>query len=311
MKPIVTLLHFDSPYEFIKTSVLQSPEFGYHHAGWDNETWPAAFVSYGKLVMSLYSDRVPIWVTINEPMLYAANAQGVDNVVRTHAELYHYYHDVLGGNGKVGFKLNDNFGVPQDPTNATHVEAANWFNELWLGPVGFPLALGKDYPRSWISTMKNVTSLSSKDLEMIGNTTDFFGIDPYTATVVTPPEGGIAACAANSSHPSHPYCVVQSFVGSDGWEIGYGSEGTSAYIAPKYFREYFSYVWNTYKKPVFITEFGFPVFDEGDKTLSHQRMDLPRSLYYTGILSEMLKSIWIDGVDIMGALAWTWVDDWE
>ena len=251
MKPMVTLLHFDSPFEFIRDSVLQKPEFGYHHAGWDNSTWPKAYVSYGKLVMSLYADRVPLWVTINEPMLYAANAKGVDNVVRSHAELYNFYHSTLNGTGKVGFKLNDNFGIPLDPTNATHIDAAKWFNDIWLGPLGCPLALGQDYPRAWKATMKNVTSFTMADLEVIGNTTDFFGIDPYTATVVSPPDVGVAACAANSSHPLHPYCVTQAWVGADGWEIGYGSQGTAAYIAPQYFREYFSFIWNTYKKPVF------------------------------------------------------------
>jgi beta-glucosidase/6-phospho-beta-glucosidase/beta-galactosidase len=244
-------------------------------------------------------------------MLYAANAKGVDNVVRSHAALYNWYHKTLNGTGKVGFKLNNNFGIPLDPNNATHIAAANWFNDLWLGPLGNPLALGQDYPTAWKATMKNVTSFSAADLATIGNTTDFFGIDPYTATVVSPPAGGVEACAANASHPQHPYCVVQTWVGTDGWEIGYGAQGTAAYIAPKYFREYFSYVWNTYKKPVLIAEFGFPVFGEGQKTLSHQRFDLPRSQYYTGIMAEVLKSIWEDNVNIMGALAWTWADDWE
>jgi beta-glucosidase/6-phospho-beta-glucosidase/beta-galactosidase len=311
MKPIVTLLHFDNPLEFIRDSLLQKPEFGYHHGGFDNATWPDAFVAYGKLVMSLYAEKVPVWVTINEPMLYAANAIGISNVIHTHAELYKFYHNTINGTGKVGFKLNNNFGIPSDPSNETHVEAANWFNELWLGPIGYPICLSQDYPKAYKMTLKNVTSLTLTDLSAVGNTTDFFGIDPYTATAISPPPGGLAACAANASHPLHPYCVTQSFVDKSGWEIGYGSQGTAAYIAPKYFREYFSYVYNTYKKPVFITEFGFPVFGEATKTLSHQRFDLPRSLYYTGIMAEILKSIWEDGVQIIGALAWTFADDWE
>ncbi|RDW87981.1 glycoside hydrolase family 1 protein [Coleophoma cylindrospora] len=311
MKPMITLLHFDNPFEFMRDSVTQTHDFGYHRAGWDNVTWPDAFLSYGKLVMSLYGDRVPIWITINEPMLYAANAKGLEHVVRGHAALYHWYKNVMNGTGMVGFKLNNNFGVPLDPNNSTHRDAADWFNDFWLAPVGNPICLGEDYPTAFKQTIKNVTSFNAEDLAIIGNTTDFFGVDPYTPTVISPPPGGIAACAANSSHPLHPLCVEQTWVGSDGWEIGYGSEGTAAYIAPKYFREYFSYLWNKFKKPVFITEFGFPVFAEGQKTLSHQRFDLPRSQYYTSFMSEVLKSIWEDGVDILGVIAWTFVDDWE
>jgi hypothetical protein len=36
-----------------------------------------------------------------------------------------------------------------------------------------------------------------------------------------------------------------------------------------------------------------------------QRYDLERSLYYKYFLSEMLKSIYEDGVNVVGALAWT------
>ena len=41
------------------------------------------------------------------------------------------------------------------------------------------------------------------------------------------------------------------------------------------------------------------------KPIEAQRYDLERSLYYKYFLSEMLKSIYEDGVNIVGALAWT------
>jgi beta-glucosidase/6-phospho-beta-glucosidase/beta-galactosidase len=30
-----------------------------------------AFVNYGKIVLSHFADRVPIWVTFNEPLIYS------------------------------------------------------------------------------------------------------------------------------------------------------------------------------------------------------------------------------------------------
>lgn len=44
------------------------------------------------------------------------------------------------------------------------------------------------------------------------------------------------------------------------------------YITPTYFREYLLYLWNTFRHPVFVSEFGFPVYGEADK-------DLPDQLY--------------------------------
>lgn len=84
------------------------------------------------------------------------------------------------------------------------------------------------------------------------------------------------------------------------------------YITPKYLRTYLSYLWNTFRHPVLITEFGFPVFGEADKeSLSDQLYDTPRSNYYLSFMSEVLKAIWEDKVHVLGAFAWSFADNWE
>lgn len=61
-----------------------------------------------------------------------------------------------------------------------------------------------------------------------------------------------------------------------------------------------------------MTEFGFPVFGEAEKAdLTDQLFDTPRSLYYLSFMSEILKAIWEDGVDVRGAFAWSFADNWE
>jgi beta-glucosidase/6-phospho-beta-glucosidase/beta-galactosidase len=42
-----------------------------------------------------------------------------------------------------------------------------------------------------------------------------------------------------------------------------------------------------------------------------QLFDTPRSIYYLSYMSEVLKSIWEDGVDVAGAFAWSFADNWE
>ena len=56
---------------------------------------------------------------------------------------------------------------------------------------------------------------------------------------------------------------------------------------------------------------GFPVFAESEKELPDQLFDTPRSIYYLSYMSEVLKSIWEDGVEVAGAFAWSFVDNWE
>ncbi|GKZ34426.1 hypothetical protein AbraIFM66950_004701 [Aspergillus brasiliensis] len=137
----------------------------------ENETFVDAFVDYAKIVLAHYADRVPIWVTFNEPLLYSFNSAGAQNVIHAQAQVYHFFHHELKAIGRMGIKFNDNFGVPQTPnTPPTH-----------------------------------------HDLSYIANTSYFFDIDPYTATVVSPPPEGIDDCAANdtASNTLWPYCVVQ------------------------------------------------------------------------------------------------------
>lgn len=262
--------------------------------------------------MTNFADRAPIWITFNEPLLYAFNFQGVDNVVHAHAHVYHFYHDVLKGTGKMGIKFNDNFGIPKDPKNQSHVEAANRFQEMQLGFFGNPIFLGKQYPDSVLNTMPGARPLNQTELKYIGQSSDFFGIDPYTATVVSPADEGIDACVENKSTSNTllPYCVNQEWQNVYGWNIGYRSQ-SYVYITPTMFREYLFYLWNTFRHPVFVSEFGFPVYGEADKELPDQLFDSPRSQYYQSFMSEILKSIYDDGVHVMGALAWSFMDNWE
>lgn len=317
MIPVVTLLHFDTPLQFYGsnlTTAADKPEIGYVNGAYQNESFPDAFVHYAKVAMTHYADRVPIWFTFNEPLLYSYNAKSIDHVIRSHARVYHFYKEELRGTGRISLKFNNNFGVPRNPNSEADIYAANHFNSIQLGPFCDPIYLGKDYPESFKKTFPDYIPLSKEDLRYIGGTADFLGIDPYTATVVAPPvpndSNSVLECAANSSSTFRPYCVNQTSVNVHGWDIGYRSR-SYVYITPTYLRSYLNYLYNTWKTPVAITEFGFPVFAESEKALSDQLFDSPRSIYYLSYMSEVLKSIWEDGVEVTGAYAWSFADNWE
>jgi beta-glucosidase/6-phospho-beta-glucosidase/beta-galactosidase len=96
---------------------------------------------------------------------------------------------------------------------------------------------------------------------------------------------------------------------STGWLIGDQSSVTYSFIAPQYVRQQFGYVWNTFRpQGILVSEFGFPKFGEYLEALDAQRYDLERSLYYQAFLTEVLKAVNEDGVNVIGALAWSFVD---
>ncbi|KAK6527282.1 hypothetical protein TWF281_010470 [Arthrobotrys megalospora] len=315
MIPAVTMMHFDTPLQFYASNVTyekwKKPILGVGNGAYQNSTFEDAFVHYGKLLLTHFSDRVPIWFTYNEPLLFCDNGASVNTVIKSHARIVHFYKDVIKGTGKIGIKLHHGFGVPLDPKNASHVEAANHINSFHLDTFWNPLVLGTDYPTSFKMTIKDYIPLTQQDLKYLKDTCDFIAIQPYTASIISPPPGGIQSCAKNSSSEYFPFCVKRQSTNIFGWNFGYRSY-SHVYTTPEYLRTYLNYLWNTFRKPVFITEFGFPVFGEADKKVIEDMVyDTPRSNYYLSFMTEILKAIWEDGVDVMGAIAWSFVDNWE
>ncbi|RYP43110.1 hypothetical protein DL768_010098 [Monosporascus sp. mg162] len=317
MVPEVTLLHFDTPLQFYgdnHTTARERPDIGYFNGGYQNETFPDAFVNYAKIVMTHFSDRVATWYTFNEPLLYSHNGKSIDHVIKSHARVYHFYKDELKGEGKISLKFNNNFGVPRNPESEADIIAADHFNSFQLGTFCNPIFLGQDYPESYKQTIHDYIPLSEEDLAYINGTASFLAVDPYTATVIAPPTPGdkqsILDCAGNYSSPYRPYCVNETKADLFGWNIGYRSH-SYVYITPPYLRSYLNYLHNTWRTPVVLSEFGFPVFAEADRNLPDQLFDTPRSTYYLSFMSEVLKAIWEDGVEVIGAYAWSYADNWE
>lgn len=60
-----------------------------------------------------------------------------------------------------------------------------------------------------------------------------------------------------------------------------------------------------------MTKFGFPVFAEARKEKQDQEFDSPRNWYYQSDLNERLKAIWENGVQFIGAFAWSWAENLE
>ncbi|KAI5271920.1 beta-glucosidase [Aureobasidium subglaciale] len=303
IKPIVTLVHADTP-----------PSVDYDNATSSMDD----YMYYAKQVMTRYADRVPIWVTFNEINTginlqydtYEANT----NTLLIHSAVYKWYKQALKGTGKITVKFANNLAVPRDLTNSEDVAAALRYQEFILGVWGNPLFLGKQYPSSVLNTAVNLTALTSDQLKAINGSVDFWAFDPYVSQLVSAPSDGLESCINNSSHSLFPYCVnlTQNGIQENGWQFGQKSNDY-AYITPQYVRQQLGYVWKTFHPigGIMITEFGFNPFKDAEKTLPEQRYDLERTLYFQAFLTETLKAIHLDGVKVIGALAWSFIDNNE
>ncbi|KAI1870300.1 uncharacterized protein JN550_005228 [Neoarthrinium moseri] len=298
--PIATLMHIDSPFGIFD----------------DMDAFPEHFLHYAKEVMTRFADRIPIWFTINEPNIAVPYVSRNYNIftaqLKAHAEVYHWYKEVLNGTGRIATKFANNLAVPLDPTNQSHIDASIRYQEFTLGIMANPLFLGQQIPKAALQTPGlNLTALTDEEIKFINGSADFWAFDPYVAQFAYPPEEGYGACISNSSNPLWPVCVGTGNTQSNGWLMGAISD-TYSMIAPQYVRQQLGYVWNVYKPSgIMVTEFGFPQIADSEQELRVQQFDFERSMYYQNFLTETLHAVHSDGVNVIGALAWSWIDNNE
>ncbi|KAJ5771839.1 hypothetical protein N7520_002368 [Penicillium odoratum] len=258
---------------------------------------PATLVTGEKALIGYqHTDRVPVWITFNEPNIMTDTFHGYHNVLMAHARVWHFYHEELSATGKISMKIFNNFAFSLRFSNPDDLVAAQWSNEFSLGILLNPMVRGVDYPESVKNTTgANVTQLKTKDLSYLNETVDFLAIDAYSQIFTTPPDGGIEA-----------------YYDANGWLIGSPST-VYKYTTPTYVRpalKYYDDVYHTSGGTV-ITEFGWNALLEANMTPDEARYDDLRSQYYTYYIANMVKSIDEDGVPIVGAFAWSLIDNNE
>lgn len=313
--PIVTLIHGDYPF----------------NVTYDADAFVESFMYYAKQVITRYGDRLQHIVTFNEANIDYYNTgftryfRSIPNILKGHATFYHWYKEELKGTGQITLKFANNLGMPLDASNSSDVAAAQRYQDFIIGILGYPIFLGQNYPATVLSVPgTNLTALTPSELSYIQGTVDFFAFDPYVAQYATAPSNGTDTCAGNAEDPNWPICVVNTNVQQDGWLMGQGSYAY-AYLAPQYVRQQLGWIWNTLKPSgILVAEYGFNPFMEYAKvririlyplrlsltiltTYDAQRYDLERTLYYQWFNREMLKAMYEDGVNVIGALGWSFV----
>lgn len=116
-------------------------------------------------------------------------------------------------------------GLPLDPKNSSHADAANRNSDFHTGYFANPLFLGQQVPTSLRDALgSKVPQYTDAELSYVHGTCDFFAFDLYTAIYVLPADGGIDACAKNRSNPAFPTCVNTQPTRA-GWALAEEAEG--------------------------------------------------------------------------------------
>jgi hypothetical protein len=76
-------------------------------------------------------------------------------------------------------------------------------------------------------------------------------------------------------------------------------------IVPWGFRKMLNWAWERYGLPIYVTENGISVPNENTLCLEDALNDTFRVRYYEGYLNAMLDAVTLDGVEILGYMAWS------
>ncbi|XP_047121620.1 myrosinase 1-like [Schistocerca piceifrons] len=311
IEPMVTMYHWDLP------QALQ------YIGGWPNPLIADYFVEYARILFENFGDRVKWWITFNEPSVFTSgyssvgyqapsqNAPGIGNylaahtLIRAHGKVYRLYDQQFRAtqNGRVGITLSTDWYEPAEDTEAC-VEAQRRMFEFQLGLYAHPIYVDGDYPAVVRERVDNnsraegrprsrLPSFTEEEKQEIRGSSDFFGLNAYTTSLVMPGESGTSPSLELDSG------VIRFY--NESWPV---SSAIWLRVVPWGFRKLLNWVATEYQGyPIIVTENGYADTGELD--------DQGRISYYGSYLAEMLKAVNEDGVNVFGYMAWSIIDNLE
>lgn len=310
IEPIVTMYHFDLPYELEK------------QGGWSNRDTIDAFVEYAKVLFENFGYKVKYWLTINEQntMILHPGAIGIPKggKLPSKKELYQQNHNMLVAqakvmnlchemftNAKIGPALNITtmYGETCNPNDA--IAAHNW--ETLRGWSFLDLAVYGRYNRlfwSYLEDRELTPIILEGDMDILksGNP-DFIAMNYYSTATIAESKG-------DSSDVSPRAGDQQIMLGEPGVyraaENPYVDKSKYGWVVdPVGLRMTLRKVSERYNLPILITENGYgdkDILEENDVINDDDRIDFIRNHL------EQLQLAIADGVEMLGYCPWSAID---
>ena len=291
IEPYVTLYHWDLP------QVLED------RGGWPARDTVGAFAEYVEVVVERLGDRVPNWITQNEPWVVSWLGYGLGEHApgrRSDADALAAAHHVLLAHGRAADILRREapkarVGVtvdlyPMYPLTdaAEDIEAARLLdgsrNRWFLEPV-----LGRGYPSDMLEHYASILPrIDEGDLRTIAAPLDFLGVNYYSRTVVRA-----------GADPARPIAV--DLDGAERTEMGWE-------VYPEGLTDLLLRLHRDYELPdVYITENGAAYPD----ARSNGSVPDPLRISYVERHLAALRDAIAEGVPVRGYFLWSLLDNFE
>ena len=309
IEPIVTMYHFDLPYELQKKG------------GWGSRETVEAFANYSKVLFENFGDRVKYWLTINEQNMMILHGSALGLVPNDSAnpmkDLYQSNHHMLLAQAKAMKLCHDMFpsakigpapnistvypasSKPEDITASQNWNAIrNW---LYLDMAVY--GRYNNIAWSYLEEKNALPDISEGDMEILASgKPDFIAFNYYSTATV---EASIIGEKAGNSVGDQ-----QIVIGDEGVYKGASNPNLQKTefgweIDPIGFRNTLRDIYERYALPLIVTENGLGAFDkiEEDGTIKDDyRIDFIRKHL------EQAQLAITDGVKLFGYCPWSAID---
>ncbi|NXT75155.1 LPH hydrolase, partial [Zapornia atra] len=313
--PIVTLYHWDLP------QALQ--DIG----GWESSALIDLFDSFADFCFKTFGDRVRFWITFNEPQVIAWAGYGTGEfppnvkdpgsapyrvahiLLKAHAKVYHTYDAKYRATqgGVIALCPNIDWVEPKTPSDPRDIEAADRYLQFLVGWFAHPIFKNGDYPEvmKWKvgnrSELQNLPSsrlpvFTAEERDYIRGTADVFCFNSYSTKIVT-------HTTTRLKPPSYQYDREVSEEVDSSWPSS-AIPGNRAVAWG--LRRVLNWVKEEYgNPPIYIIENGVGIKTNSDID------DNSRIFYYKTYIDEALKAYNLDGVNLRGYNAWSFMDNFE
>ncbi|REK79254.1 beta-glucosidase [Rhodococcus erythropolis] len=300
----VTLFHWDLP--------LALQEQG----GWMNRDTSYRLGEYAQVVGERLSDRVGMWMPLNEPVVHTlyGHALGVHAPgLALGFEAFQAAHHQLLGHGLAVEALRatgcTNIGIASNhaPVRAASdspedVMAADIYDHVVNWMFADPVLVGK-YPADEFAQL--LSGPVDEDLKTIGAPLDWYGINYYEPTMIAAPvEGqgteGVLEVDLPPGLPFAPVAITGYPTTDFGWPIV--PEGLGEILRTFHAR------FGDALPPIYITESGCSFHDAPDAA---GVVDDEARIDYHDAHLRALRSAMDDGVDVRGYFVWSLLDNFE
>lgn len=298
IEPLITLSHYEMPLYLCQT-----------YDGFKSRKTIEYFVTYAETVIKRFQSKVTYWLTFNEinvtllsPLLGAGVLTPKDKL--SAQDKYQTAHHQLVASAivtKIAKKINPNIKIgcmaasaPRYPMTCNPDDVMEMMLSQQELDYFIHVHCHGEYPyyakRLWKENNVNLV-IEPQDMEHLKSTVDFISFSYYSSKVVAKDESKYQMANGNVMRG-----LKNPFVNYSDYDYP---------IDPQGLRYILNYLYDHFKKPLFVAENGIGAMECLDE--NNNIDDKYRIEFHKEHIAEMIKAI-EDGVDVLGYTSWAPID---